>query len=860
MIAGGWPRGRATVALGAALAAVALSSAAAQAQTSFGIASFGVSASSQQAEAHTDFHTQFMLDTNARGGPRGQLRDVRVRLPAGITGGSSLVPRCSPTEFELLSCQPPAQVGVMTIFYKLSSEPSEQVEQVTVPLYNLAPVSGSSATFGTSLLATKILIEAELSKDGTYALEVVIQDLSNEIPVVGTSLTLWGVPASSTHDLERSRTESGGPQLIYGPPNEFEEREVIGIEPTPAGVAPTPLLTSSSDCEGPPLTSTLLVESWEGQSDRATSPMPAPTGCELLRIAPSISIAPETTKRDTPSGYDIDIGYPIDEEPFELATPSLRSVALTLPLGTSLSLGVANGLVGCTETQFQAGECPGASKLGTATIDTPLLAKPLEGAIYLSAPTPEAMYRMLVTATGEGVTVRLIGVMHADPETGQLTVVFTENPQLPFSALDLHLFGGERAPLSNPATCGEASTTARFVSYGGQTASAASTFHIDANGFGGACPSPAQFTPSFIAGTLSPAAGSFSPFTLTVAREDGQQTLGGIAANLPPGLMGVLGTVPTCGEAAASLGGCPQSSLIGSAAIGVGAGASPLPLTGSVYLTGPYKGAPFGLAIVVPAIAGPFDLGTIVVRAQVKVTSRRSAPCDRHRSAAADSLRHPAASAHDKPRSEQAGLHRKSHQLLPDVGWGGDRVGAGGKLLHLLPIPGERLSSAAVCAQAGGCHACAGQQPRQRRWPQRADRRCHEWACEPRVGDHKSAQAAQGAADDGPAVVPGGDVREEPGSLPSGIGGGQCGDPHAGVEHAADRARVPRVLPRHQVPEAGDGFAGQRRGNSAVGVARHQQRDQPHRVDVIAGHPDELVRNEPARGRPFAAGLDYRPL
>ncbi len=634
MIAAGWPRGRVMVALGAALAAVALSPAAAQAQEgSFGISSFAVSTSSQQAEAHADLHSEFLLHADAHGKPTGALRNVRIRLPTGIAGSSLSIPQCSPAEFELYSCQPPAQVGVITIIDKIGSEPGEQGEQTTVPVYNLAPVPGNSATFGASLLSTKILIQAELSKDGAYALEVAIQNLSAEIPIVGTSLTLWGVPAASAHDLERSRTELGGPQPIYGPLNEFEEREVIGVEPTPAGVAPKPLLTNSSDCEGPPPTSSLLVESWEGQSDRAASPMPATSGCELLSIAPTISVKPETTKRDTPSGYDIDIGYPIDEEPFGLGTPSLRGATVRLPLGTSLALGMANGLVGCTEAQFQAGECPSASKLGTAVIDTPLLANPLQGAIYLSTPTPEAMYRMLITTTAEGVTVHLIGVMHADPETGQLTVVFAENPQLPFSALDLHLFGGEGAPLANPASCGEASTNASFVSYGGQTASATSAFHVDANGSGGACPSPALFTPGVIAGTLSPAAGSFSPFTLTVTREDGQQTLGGITANLPPGLMGVLGAVPTCGEPAASLGGCPQSSLLGSAAIGAGAGASPLRLTGSVYLTGPYKGAPFGLAIVVPAIAGPFDLGTIVIRAQIKV-----APSDLHLAIVTDPL------------------------------------------------------------------------------------------------------------------------------------------------------------------------------------------------------------------------------
>jgi hypothetical protein len=624
-------RGGLLAALTAVLVAMALICTAAQAEEgSFGIESFAVSTSSQQAGAHADLHTEFMLHTNGRGEPVGGLEGVKIRLPPGIAGSPLLIPQCSPTELELFDCQPPAQVGVMTVFYKIGSEPSYQV---TVPIYNLAPSPGHSATFATSLLFTKILLQGDLSKDGTDALEVTIQDLSTEIPIIGASLTLWGVPAASTHDLERSRTQLGGPQLLYGPPNEFEEREVIGTEPTPAGVSPAPLLTNSSDCEGPLLTSEMQAQSWEGQSDSAASTMPAPTGCSLLSTAPTISVKPETTERDTPAGYDIDVGYPLDEQPFDLATPALRDATVILPAGTSLSPGVMNGLVGCAEAQFNAGECPNASKVGTATIDSPLAANPLQGTIYLSKPTPEAMYRMFLTVTGEGISVQMTGVIHPNPDTGQLTVVFDGTPQLPFSALDLHLFGGARAALANPVTCGQASTTAEFTSYSGLKASATSSFGVDGNGVGGTCPPSIPFTPGFLAGTLSPRAGGSSPLTFSVTREDGQQNINGITANLPPGLTGLLGKVADCGEPAIAAGNCPESSLLGTAEIGVGAGTSPLYLTGSVYFTGPYKGAPFGLAIVVPGIVGPFNLGTIVVRAQLRV-----APGDLHMVIVTDAL------------------------------------------------------------------------------------------------------------------------------------------------------------------------------------------------------------------------------
>lgn len=231
---------RMLAALCAMLAGLAFATAAQAQEGSFGITSFAVSPSSPQAGAHADLHTEFMLHTNEQGEPEGQLKNVLIRLPPGIVGNPRSVPRCTPGEFELYDCEPPAQVGVMTLFYKIGSEPSDRV---TVPVYNLTPSPGHLATFAASLLFAKIVLQTDLSKDGTYALEVSIHDLSTAIPIAGTSLTLWGVPAASTHDLERSRTELGGPQPIYGPPNEFGEREIIGIEPTPAGVTPTPLLT-----------------------------------------------------------------------------------------------------------------------------------------------------------------------------------------------------------------------------------------------------------------------------------------------------------------------------------------------------------------------------------------------------------------------------------------------------------------------------------------------------------------------------------------------------------------------------------------------------------------------------------------
>jgi hypothetical protein len=585
--------------------------------STFGIASFALRTSSTQAGAHADLTTEFRLNTTASGEPIGALKDLRVQLPSGFIGNPQAVPKCTLLEFESWNCKPSAQVGGL----KLSLYESGPVESLPIPVYNVTPSRGHVATFAVSLLLAKIMFQVDISRDGSYELTTAAHDLTTLLPVVGSALTLWGVPDSPIHDHERDPNELTPPHPIYGEPNAEGEPEIIGYEPTLAGVAPAPFLTNPTDCTVSAQTGTLSVESWESPGEPVTqaATLPPPTGCEALQISPRISVRPDTTQRDTPAGYDINLSYPLSEEPGGLGTPSLRQLTLTLPPGTTLSPGVANGLVGCSDAQFTAEQCPQASKIGTVTVSTPFLSDQLTGSVYLGSPSGSATYRMFVSASADTVVIHMSGVVTPDPVSGQLTVSFRETPPLPFTDLDMKLFGGPGAVLSNPVNCGPASTTAQLLSYGGQTASAAATFAVDADGAGGACSDTLPFSPSVSAGTISSLAGAFSPLSLTVSREDGQRELSSISAQLPPGLLGMLAGVPQCADAQVASDSCPQASRIGSTTIVAGAGSEPLSLGGSVYLTGPYGGAPFGLAIVVPAVAGPFNLGTIVVRAQVRV-------------------------------------------------------------------------------------------------------------------------------------------------------------------------------------------------------------------------------------------------
>jgi hypothetical protein len=219
------------------------------------------------------------------------------------------------------------------------------------------------------------------------------------------------------------------------------------------------------------------------------------------------------------------------------------------------------------------------------------------------------------------VIVKLPGTVAANPSTGQLTATFKENPQLPFSDLKLHFHGGPRAPLANPQTCGSFATSSTLTSWGGQEASGASpAFGIDWDGKGGACPASLPFNPGFTAGTITPVADAFSPFVLTFSRQDREQDLSGLSVTLPPGLLGRIAGVPLCEEAQANAGTCGPESQIGTTSVLAGPGEHPLYVPGGrVYLTTGYKGGPFGLSIVVPAVAGPFNLGNVMVRAAIHI-------------------------------------------------------------------------------------------------------------------------------------------------------------------------------------------------------------------------------------------------
>jgi len=394
-------------------------------------------------------------------------------------------------------------------------------------------------------------------------------------------------------------------------------------------------LTLPSSCTGtgPQTTTTLHIESYDGQS--ASKGFSGPLGAEGCKGEAPFSAVPfepgfflgsghEESQSDLPDGITTELSLPHAESPTGIDSSQLENAVVILPEGMTLNPSAARELEACTPKQARIHsevfgvECPSKSKLGTVALDVPdLPAGSLTGNMYLGGPEsgpirggteakPE--YTMYLNAESKryGVDVRLEGTVTPNPTTGQVTATFLKNPEQPFSSVVLKFNGGALAPIANPLACGTATATTSLTPYTG-TAAQTPTSSIGVTG----CPSPIPFALSQEAINQPPGnAGAKTSFTLNLKRADGQQYLSQIKTVLPAGLVGLIPSVPLCGEPQASKGECSPASQIGVVGVEAGSGPSPYLFSGQVYLTGPYGGAPFGLAIETSAVAGPFDLGS----------------------------------------------------------------------------------------------------------------------------------------------------------------------------------------------------------------------------------------------------------
>jgi hypothetical protein len=568
---------------------------------------------STQAGAHpSELVTSFVFGTvfsSSQGTdvPAAAIKDTLVDIPAGVIGDPGAVPQCREQDLHPADrCPADTQVGYADVDRTFVFR---GISRVAVS--NVVPTAGESAAFRFVIVNSSVRIGVKVRSDGDYGVTATARNANAGAPIYGVTLHLWGVPADPSHDADRIG--------------------LLGSQPGPSGLPRKPFLRNPTSCTGP-TTTAIHATSWAEPETWVTalSEAPATTGCAAVAFAPTLTLTPDSKTAGVPAGLGINLNLPQNENPDGLATADLKRAVITLPAGVTINPGAADGLDACSDAQFglhssDPDNCPGASNIGTTKVTTPLLPKPLEGSAYLAAPLEQGpaaaaagrMFRIFLELHGSGVQVKLSGTVVPDPVTGQLVATFDNNPQLPFSNFHMDFIGGSRAPLSLPRACGTYTTHSEFTSWASNTpVGSDSAFTIDQ-----ACDRAGRFEPSLEAGTFGSLAGSSSPFAMTLSRPDGQQDLSSLALTLPPGLVANIANIPLCPAEQAAAGTCSSASQIGKVITAAGAGTNPLyvPQAGktpsAVYLSGPYKGAPFSLSVVVPAQAGPFDLGTVVVRA-----------------------------------------------------------------------------------------------------------------------------------------------------------------------------------------------------------------------------------------------------
>jgi hypothetical protein len=605
----------------------------------FGVANFYAAVSTPQAGAQPNFITSFATNwgeiRNAGPLPPAAPHEIGVDLPPGLTGDPLAVPRCNIDSLRRELCPEEDAVGVALTRIQGSN-------LFTQLVYNITPYPDEPAALafevGRGLATARLDTSVLPNANGEYAVHASVQGVNESAALLSSSVTLWGVPALYNGPGPDMTSECGtGTCRTFGGHGEkFSEEKTF--------------MRNQTSCAGQGAVA-FKMDSWQNPGVFASatpSLLPTPTECNLLsplftpslEVSPdkSTEIAPHTFQAGLPAGYEVQLSVPQNWTAKALGTPDLRNSTVTLPAGTVASPSAANGLEACSDAQFarssvEVAQCPPRSEVGKLEIQTPLLLAPLTGQVYLGQPecspcgSKEAaegkMTRLFLQAQGSGVRVKLAGRTQINQETGQLTTIFEENPQQPFEKLTLQLDNGPGAPLANPSSCVTATTTSKLVPWSSTSAEPpaepSSSFQV------GGCSS--RFAPSLSAGMTGTAqAGAYSPLSVTFSRTDQDQIFSGVTTHTPPGLLAAVSHVTQCGEPQASLGTCGPDSQIGTVATAAGPGPSPFWITsGRAYLTGPYKGAPFGLSIVVPTKAGPFDLGDEHLRAAIYVDPYTSA-------------------------------------------------------------------------------------------------------------------------------------------------------------------------------------------------------------------------------------------
>ena len=578
-------------------------------------------------------------------------RNLSFPLPAGLVGNATAMPYCEMSDFfELVeegSCPAETAIGVAsaTIFEKLVVG----FARFAVPVFNLPPKNGEPARFGFNVEGTPVVVDTAVDPDDRYRIVASVRNTTQIAQLLSSTVVLWGSPGDSRHDSSRGWS-------CLRPKKSPEPCE------RPPGLRDVAFLRQPVSCDGP-LDFDAKIEPWNvptgSMVDSRSYGAAALRGCNRVPFDPRIAASPTSTLAENPSGLEFRLEMPNSglANGDAIAEGQPKKVEVTLPEGVTINPSQAEGLAVCAAEDYarerydsaSGAGCPDASKIGDVEVSTPLLEEEAKGSLFVAKPYDNpfdsllALY-LVARIPERGILIKQAGKVEPDPQTGQLVTTFDDLPQLPFSSFKLRFREGGRAPLATPVRCGTYETVAKFTPWSAsnpdnplpnEVITRTSSFTIDRGVDGGPCPSGSpSFDPSFEAGSINPAAGKYSPFYMRLTRKDGEQNLSKFSATLPKGALAKLAGVSRCPQAAVEAAkgrtgleekvnpSCPANSLVGRTNVGAGVGSILTYVPGQLYLGGPYNGAPLSIISITPAVAGPFDVGTVVVQEALSLDPR----------------------------------------------------------------------------------------------------------------------------------------------------------------------------------------------------------------------------------------------
>jgi hypothetical protein len=608
------------------------------------------------------------------------VKNLRTDLPRGLLVNPTATPiLCTEAQLSgagegnVNACPRASQIGVVNTMTSTGA-----AIYTTDSLYNMVPPAGTAAALGFDAAGVGIFIHlsGSVRSESDFGIRGEINDVLAfpRNPVLGGTAQIWGDPSSAVHDQIRAVCWTTGGSCPVDP-----TRTAAITMPSQCS-GPIAFTAGTASWEAPSLFQERSVQS----HDAFGTPVGV-EGCSKPEFTPTIEAKPTTNIADSPSGLEFNLHQPQDTQLEHTSTANLKDATITLPEGLVVNPAAASGQGACTIAQIgmtsevgqspihfskELASCPDGSKIGTLEAKTPLLAeinpvthkieedadgnairRAVHGSVYLAKPFQNPFGSLLaiyldVEDPESGTVAKFAAEVKPNASTGQLTNVLTEGPELPLEDVSLHIFPGPRGSLRTPPACTTYTTTSDLVPWTspeGLDAEPTDSFAITAAPNGGSCPTDgaaAPNQPNFVAGTITPAAGAYVPFVMKLSREDGSQPIGGFEATLPKGLLAKLAGVPYCSEAQIAQAqsrshpeegaieqanpSCPAASEVGNVDAAAGAGPTPIHVGGHLYLAGPYKGAPISFVIVTPAVTGPFDLGTVVVRAAVYVDPEKA--------------------------------------------------------------------------------------------------------------------------------------------------------------------------------------------------------------------------------------------